>query len=168
MPTYGQTDAVAVELTEALNNFSFNLELTATRRFARKLDYSDLAGIDDPVTVEVIPGDELQDLVGLDHVFDDIYGCHIVLMQNMTDKVDGGLSETQMAAVLRLRSEIIEYLGQTMLACPNAVHPFENAPMVAARHGREGVYDLEKLEQSNIFYSDIIVTYKVVGLRRKT
>ena len=153
MPTYGQSDAVAVELTTALNNWgSFILSISATRRFARKLDISTIANIDEDVTVEVIPGDDMADLTGLDQIYDDTYGCHIVLMQNVADLTSGGLSEAQMALLLQLRSEIIEFLCSRRLDAPDAVHPIVNARIHAVRHGREGIYDLEKLEQNNIFF----------------
>ena len=172
MATYGQSDAVAVELVTILNNYSANfcggnLGVTAERKFARKLDYADVSTIGSDATVEVIPGDELSDLAGLDYVYDDTYGCHIVIMQNVVDETNGGLSETQMALLLRLRSEIIDYLCGSLLDCPDAVHPTSRMQVMAVRHGREGIYDLEKLEQSNVFYSDIIITYKAVGIRRK-
>lgn len=172
MPTYGQSDAVAVEIVDALNNRSPNfcggtLGVSAERKFARRLDFSDLSVIGENATVEVIPGDDLADLAGLDYIYDDTYGCHIVILQNVTDTTNGGLKESQMALLLRLRSEIIDWLCGSALSCPDAVHPFEGAQIFAVRHGNEGIYDLEKLEQLNIFYSDIIVTYKAVGIRRK-
>jgi hypothetical protein len=168
--TYGQSDAVAVELAAALNTASdadaFCLKVDAKRTFARKIEVVDIAGMNDPVTIEVIPGDDLADLVGLDQIYDDAYGCHILILQNATDNMKGGLSETQMQKLLQLRSEISEYLCCHALACPDAVHPFEGARIKACRHGKEGIYDLAKLEQNNVFYSDLIVTYRAPGLRR--
>ena len=172
MATYGQTDAVAVELVTALNNRSSSfcggdLGVSAERVFARKIDISDISVIGEDVTVEVIPGDEMSDLTGLDFIYDDTYGCHILLLQNVADTANGGLSEAQIALLLRLRSEIIDWLSGSLLSCPDTVHPFSGAQIYAVRHGKEGIYDLEKLEQNNIFYSDIILSYKAVGIRRK-
>jgi len=166
---YGQSDAVAVEIAAALNNASptFCLAVTAERKFARKLDLSDISTIGNPVTIEVIPGDDLADLTGLDQIYDDTYGCHVVIMQNVVDETNGGLSESQAALLLRLRSEIVEFLCSHSLSCPNAVHPFSGARVMACRHGKEGIYNLLKLEENNVFYSDLITTYKAVGLRRR-
>jgi hypothetical protein len=167
---YGQTDAVAVEIVAALNNASptFCLPVAAERLFARRLDVAEISNIGDPVTVQVIPGDDMADLMGLDQIYDDTYGCHIVLLQNVTDTTNnGGLSETQAALLVRLRSEIVEFLCSHALACPEAVHPFSNARVKACRHGKEGIYDLVKLEENNVFYSDLIVTYRAAGLRRR-
>jgi hypothetical protein len=167
---YGQSDAVAVEITAALNNRSslFCLPVSAERLFQRKLDLGDISNIGDPVTIEVFPGDESSDLMGLDRIYDDTYGCHILILQNAADVTNGGLSESQAALLLRLRSEIVEFLCSCVLACPDAVHQFTNSIVRAVRHGKEGLYDLTRLEQSNVFYSEIIVTYRAVGLRRST
>lgn len=169
MSTYGQTDAVAVEIAEALNNASSNfcLEVEAERRFARKLDVSEISAIGDPVTIEVFPGDDLADLMGLDQIYDDTYGCHILILQNVKDTTNGGLSESQVALLMQLRSEIVDFICSRMLSCPDAVHPFAGAVVKACRNGKEGIYDLVKLEKDNVFYSDLIVTYRAVGLRRR-
>lgn len=171
MTTYGQSDAVAVELAAALNTASaageFVLTLEAERLFARKLEPADIADYHHPVTVQVIPGEEMGDSNNrLDHVYDDTYGCHALILQHIVDGIKEGPNEERMRDLLRLRSEIIEYICARRLSCPDAVHPFEGASVVAHRHGREGIYDLNRLEESNVFYSDLIITYRVPGLRR--
>ena len=166
---YGQSDAVAVDIAAALTAASatFCLPVSAERLFARKLDIADISTIGNPVTIEVIPGDDIADLEVLDQIYDDTYGCNVVILQNILDAAKGGLDETRAALLLRLRSEIVEFLCARLLSCPDAVHPFAGAIVKACRHGKEGVYDLAKLEESNVFYSELIVTYKAVGLRRR-
>ena len=167
---YGQSDALALAVVAALNaaTDTFCLNVDAHRLFARKLDIADISAIGQPVTVEVFPGDELEDLVGLGGTFDDTYGCHVILLQNVADntQTSGGLNEDQMALLLRLRSEVIELLCAGSIDGLNAVHPFSGARVKAVRHGKEGVYDLAHLESTNVFYSELILTYKMPGLRR--
>jgi hypothetical protein len=166
---HGQTEAVAVEVAAALNAASatFILPVSAVVLHARKLGIGDINKIGSAVTVQVFPGDLLADLMGLSRMYDDTYGCHVLLLQNVVDDTNGGLSETQVALLVRLHSEIIEFLGSRSLSCPNAVHPFFGAVAKAFRQGHEGVNDLLRLEGENLFYSDLIVTYHTAGLRRK-
>lgn len=172
---HGQSDAVAVTVAAALNAASdagaFCLDLHARRLFARKLDVADISVIGSPVTVEVIPGNDMADLVGLDGTFDDTYGCHVILLQNIVDSAGttGGIDESAASMLLRLRGELVEYLCQHPINCDanTVVHPFSLARVKAIRNGPEGVYDLSRLEQINVFYSEIIVTYKAAGLRRR-
>lgn len=162
--TYGQSDAVAIELAAALNNAAFCLPVSATRKFARLLTLETVSVIGQPVTIQVIPASELSSRVGMDGVYDDVYMCNILLLQNISTA--GGLSETQAALLLRLRSQIVELVCSHVLSCPNAVHPFERAVATACHHGNEGVYDIARLEEDGLFSSDLIVTYKASGLRR--
>ena len=169
-PIYGQSDAVAVEIAAALNANSGNfcLAVAAERRFARKLDVGDISSIGSAVTVQVFPGDELADLQGLDGIYDDTYGCHILILQNVANATTGGLDEAQMQLLLALRSQIVEFVASKLLSAPDAVHPFSRAQVKACRNdAKEGIYDLNRLEQTNVFYSDLIVTYKMPGLRRR-
>src|SRR5574340_739506 len=114
---YGQSDAVAVELTAALVAHGFSLPIAAQHLYARKLNQTDIGAISDPVTVQIFPGDELADLVGIDQIYDDTYGCHVLLLQRVADVTNGGLSESQVALLLKLRAEIIEYLCSQVLSC---------------------------------------------------
>lgn len=169
---YGQSDAVAVAVAAALNAASdadsMCLKVVATRKFLRRTDFKDISVIGTPVTIEVIPGVELEDLVGLGGRFDDTYGCHVTILQNVADNTgtSGGLVEDQMALLLRLRSEIIELLCGGPLDCLAAVNPFAGAPVQAVRHGKEGLYDHGHLD-NNVFYSELILTYKAAGLCRR-
>jgi hypothetical protein len=162
---FGQSDAVALELVTALNAAStakmFCLTLTAEHLFARKLDLAGIPGMTDPVGVQVFPGHDQADRDGLSGMYDDIYGVHVLLLQKVA-----GAAETQVPLLMQLRSQIAEFLCSRALACPAAVHPFENARVFAHRHGPEGVYDLARLESTNVFYSDMIVTYKTAVRRR--
>ena len=166
---YGQSDAVAVAVAAALtaNSANFCLTVAAERLFARKLDVGAISSIGQPVTIEVIPGEDSADLAGLSRMYDDTYGCHVTLLQNIGDPTRGGYSESQATLLVALRSQIVEFLAKTALVCPEAVHPFSGAFLKHVRPPKEGdVYDLTKLESTGLFYSELILTYKMPGLRR--
>ena len=165
--TFGQSDAVALELVTALNDASdaslFCLSLKAERLFARKMDIAEIPDKDSPVNVQVFPGHDQADRVGISGIYDDLYGVHVLLQQRV-----GDAAETQVALLMLLRSQITKFLCSKVLSCAEGtvVDPFYRAHVVAHRHGPEGVYDLSRLESHNLFYSDIILTYKAAGIRR--
>jgi hypothetical protein len=39
--------------------------------------------------------------------------------------------------------------------------------VMAVRQSEKGLYDLDRLESESAFYSETILTYKAVGIRRK-
>ena len=173
-PIYGQTDALALAIVAILNGVgeALCLPVAAERRFARKLDLEAIAGLGAPVTVQVFPGDDGADLDGMGPRYDDTYGCHVLILQKVGGSQAGGLSEDAVASLVRLRSEIIEGLCGVRIDCPNAVHPFTTTMALAVRSAREpngagGVYDLGRLESGNLFYSDVVFTFKAVGLSRR-
>ena len=166
---FGQSDAVARELVTALNDAStanlFCLSLTAETVYARKMNVTDIPKTGEPVNVQVFPGHDAADRVGISGIYDDVYGVHVLLQQHVADA-----PETQVPLLMLLRSQIAKFLCSKALTCPEGtvVDPFERAHVVAHRHGNEGVYDLGRLEALNVFYSDMIVTYRAAGLRRRT
>ncbi len=175
MPTiYGQSDALAVAVTALINQYSgaFILPVTAQRLFVSKLGIGDIPAIGSNVSVRVIPGAEHADLQGLNQVYDDTYTVAIVILQNVTDVANGGLSEAQMQLLLQLRSQIFELLCMTKISCTAAVHPFCDTMPKGVRSkglmGEEtGVYDLARLESDNVFYSASQVIYPAVGIVRR-
>jgi len=166
---YGQSDAVALELVAALNDASpsFCLPVAAERKFARVREIAAVSKIGESVAVHVFPGAEQSEVSGISGVYDDTYAVHVLLQQNVTDTTSGGLSESQLALLMKLRAEIIEYVCARRMSCPDAVHPFSGAIVAKVAHGPEGVYDLARIESMNEFYSDVIFTYRAVGLRRR-
>jgi hypothetical protein len=167
---FGQSDALALELVDGLNAASaagrFCLRLTASRVFARKMELASLPKIGDPVDVQLFPGHDGADREGISGIYDDTYGVHIVIQQVVVDTPNGGISESQCALLMQLRTQMLDFLMSKRVDTTRAVHNFTNAHVLACRHGKEGVYDLLKLEAFNTFYSETILTYKVAGLRR--
>jgi hypothetical protein len=166
---FGQSDAAALELVTALNAASaagtFCLTISAQRLFARLLDLPSIPAIGTAVSVQVFPGHDQTDRDGLSGIYDDIYGVHVLILQKVA-----GAAETQVPLLMQLRSQISEFLCSQALTLAAAVHPMptgSKARAFAIRHGPEGIYDLARLESSNVFYSDMIVTYKAGGMRRR-
>ena len=170
---FGQSDALALKVVALLQARSdanlFCLTLTASRVFARQMDLDanaphPIPGIGSPVDVQVFPGHDQADRVGVSGQYDDIYGVHVLLQQQVGA---GTAAETQCALLMQLRSQVLEFLMSQAITTTNAVHNFTNSHVFAHRHGgKEGIYDLERLEQQHAFYSDVIFTYKAPGLRR--
>jgi hypothetical protein len=167
---FGQSDAVAREVAAALNGMSgaFCLPVAAEVRYARKMDIKDIGGIDeagtfpDPVNIQVIPVADQTDRTGLGGQYDDTYGVHVLLQQHV-----GSAAESHVPLLLQLRSEVLELLMGGLLTAAAAVHPFVNASVGTVRQPQgERLYDLDRLESLNAFYSDTILTYKAAGLRR--
>jgi len=164
---FGQSDAVAMELVDAFNaatTGTFCLKLLARRRFSRMMELVDLPKITDPVDIQVFGGHDQADRVGLSGTYDDMYGVHVLIQQVVGAGED---AEAQCGRLIQLRSQISEFLMSTRLDTNNAVHNIANSHVFSHRHGPEGVYDLNRLEKLNAFYSDLIVTYKAPGLRRQ-
>ena len=169
--TFGQTDAAARAIVTSLTTGSatFCLGVSPVRLFARKLDLASIPEIGQAVMIQVVPGDDLSDRLSMNGLYDDTFGVHVLMLQRIADLTSGGISESQAALLMQLRSEIIEWLCARQLACPAAVHPFAGAQVISVRHGKEGAYDLSRLEtEAALFYSDIIFTYRAVGLHRRT
>ncbi len=158
---FGQADAAAVELAEALNDATFSLEVSATRTFVRRIEIGDVPAVGEAVGIQVIPTYEQTDSVGLSGQYDDLYGVTLVIQQQVA-----GDGETQVPLLLRLRSEIIELLCGTTLTTTAAVHGYARARVQSVRHGQEGLYDLARLESENVFYSALTIVYKAAALRR--
>jgi hypothetical protein len=136
--------------------------------FPRILDVGAIANIGQPVTINVYAGEDSGDLTGLSHIYDDTYGCHVVIMQNLSDSTAGGYSDSQATLLLALRAQIVDFLASKKVSCPEAVHPFAGAFLTHFRPPKEGdVYDLGKLMSTGLFYSEMILTYKMPGLRRR-
>lgn len=166
-PAFGQSVALADEIVAGLNAATtFCLEIEAVRRFVRKTELADLPRIDDPVQVDVFPGMISSERNALDGVYTDTYGIHVIMQQVVADATNGGLSEAQVALLLQLQSEIVEFLCARLVTAPFAVHPFSGARVVAVRQGDDGIYSLPRLEEHNAFYCDTILTYRMAGLRR--
>ena len=163
---FGQSDALALAVVDLLNDASagkaFCLDLSASRVFARIMDLKAIPDSTSAVSVQVFPGHDQADRAGLSGPYDDTYGVHVVLQQRV-----GGVVETQCPLLMQLRTQITEFLAATRIDCPAAVHPFKNAHLFAHRTAdNKGVYDLMRLEEFNAFYAEIVLTYKVPGLRR--
>ena len=174
---FGQSDALALQVVTLLqgandngftlcgDNYTFCLNIAPVRQFARKLDLTDIPNIGDPVAVQVFPGHDQSDRDGLGGIYNDTYGVHVLMLQHVA-----AAAETQCPWLMLLRSQIAEFLsgqGLTLEAALNRLPSGSLARVVAVRHGPEGVYDLARLESTNVFYSDMILTYKAGGLRRK-
>ena len=163
---FGQSDAAARSLVTALNAASgagaFCLSLTAATTYARRMEVGDIGNVGAPVNVQVFPGHDAADRVGFSGQYDDTYGVHVLLQQHV-----GAVAETQVPLLLQLRSEVAEFLMARGLTVPAAVHAFSNAHVLGLRHGPEGVYWLDRLEQLNCFYADMILTYRAAGLCRR-
>jgi len=159
--TFGQADALAVELVTALNAATFSLGVSAERTFTRRMLVESIPGVGEDVSVQIIPGHEQMERDGQGGQYKDLYGVHVLLQQHV-----GAAAETQVPLLLCLRDEIVEYLCGHAVSSDNAVHPFAGAVVQSVKHGPEGLYDLGKLESENVFYSDLIVTYRPASLRR--
>ncbi len=164
---FGQSAALADVIVAGLNGAEFCLPVLAVRRFVRRRELKDLPGISNPVAVDVFPGVVQVDRMGLDGVYDDTYGIHVILQQSVTDTAVSGTSEAQISLLLQLQSQIIEFLCSPLVTVPQAVHPFRGARVMAVRNGDDGIYSLPRLEDTSAFYCDTIFTYKVGGLRRR-
>jgi hypothetical protein len=173
---YGQSDAVARELAAALNEASdlgaFCLRLAAEVRYARLTalgspddpDAPRIPSIGEPASVQIISAGDQGDRTSLGGTYDDTYGVHVLLQQHV-----GAAAETQVPLLLQLRSEVLEFLLNSTMAPAAAVHPFKNAHVLTYKQPQgEMLYDLDRLESLNAFYSDTILTYKAAGLRRNT
>ena len=171
---FGQSDAVARELATALNaadaGGAFCLRLVAEVRYARLMAISSkedptlphIPDIGDPASVQMISAGDQGDRTSLGSTYDDTYGVHVLLQQHV-----GASTETQVPLLLQLRSEIMEFLLNGTMAPTAAVHPFKNAHVLTYKQPQgEMLYDLDRLESLNAFYSDTILTYKAAGLRR--
>jgi hypothetical protein len=155
------TDANTNGFTLCGDPYRFCLSIAPVRQFARKLDLKDISNIGDPVAVQVFPGHDMSDRDGLGGIYNDTYGVHVLMLQHV-----GAEAETQCPWLMLLRSQIAEFLSGQVFTCTAALHPFANSHIVAVRHGPEGVYDLARLESTNVFYSDMILTNKAGGFRR--
>ena len=168
---YGQSHAAAraVEALLATGQTAgaFVLSIAPTTRLVRRTDQADIPVIGESVAVDCIPGDNQSDRGGIGGIYDDVYGVHIVMQQHIVASATGLVSESQAALLMRLRSEMLEYLCARAINAPDAVHPFRGAMIVAHRAGGEGVYDLARLESGNLFYAEMILTIRASGLRRK-
>jgi hypothetical protein len=161
---FGQSDAVALYLVDALNAASagnvFSLKLAARRLFFRAVDIGNIPKIGEPVDVQIIPMHEQSDREGADR-YQDVYGVHLVFQQSV-----GAQAQDQMPWLMLLRDQVAEYLMSKAMAVTNAVHNFKGAHVNGVRHGKEGVYDETKLQKDGVFYSDTILTYRTQELTR--
>jgi hypothetical protein len=171
---YGQSEAVADQIVALLNAGTFTLNVSAVKRFARRVDLADIsqAELGQAVTVDVFPGMDNADQGAVDpqrstmnNLFTDTYGVHI-LIQQLVGADATGVAEARCSNLMLLRSQIAELVMGTRLSAANAVHPLANIRVIGVRSAPEGVYDLARLESHNVFESEMIVTYRAPGLRR--
>ena len=121
---YGQTDALALDIAERINNISATLCLTvnAERRF-RLLDIlPNIPAVGEPVSVGLYPDEERSERLGISTAFSSLYAVHLYIQQQVSGAVD---EESQCALLTRLRSEILDDLRSTLFVLAQAVHPVE-------------------------------------------
>lgn len=170
---YGQSHAAALAVAALLEAAdaaagALCLDLDVQTTFVRRRKIEDIKSIaDSKVSVDVIPGSDMGDREAMGGIYGETYGVHVLIQQQVSDESASEPDEDQVALLVRLRSEIVEYLCPRGVTAADAVHPFSNATIMAHRHGEEGVYDLGRLEESGVFYSDLILTIRAAGLRRK-
>ena len=163
---FGQTVALADVVVAMLNNAApgFCLPITAVRRFARLTELKDLPKTGSPVAIDIFPGTDTSERDGVAPSFSDTYAIHVLLQQHVGKDAT---SEGQISLLMQLRSQIAEFLMPRRYEAKAAVHPFTNIPVVHIGHGKEGVYDLVRLEELQVFYAEMIVMFNAPGLGRK-
>lgn len=160
---YGQTDALAIAVVERINTCStLSMQVSAQLRYRLLDPLVNIPGIESPVNVFIAPGSERSVRQGISTAFESTYTLHIAIQQLITGADN---EETQCAALMRLRSEIVDDLRQRMFSLTDAVHPVNNVFVVQAETAAEAnrtslTYNLARLLNDHVFESDTIVTFK--------
>jgi hypothetical protein len=157
--TFGQTDALALEVVAWLNDnaHEFCLPIVAERRFRLISELGEIPAASASASVDVFPDVDTSERLGVAPAFTSSYTIHVFIQQ----QVGGNPGpEAQCTLLTQLRSQIIEGLKPLMFSLVNAVHPTQRVFLTHARSADKGLYNLARLLELNVYESDTILTFK--------